>query len=168
MTFFKSTWMIVIYCLLGLSIILYFTGRKEVHTEVYIKASPEEVWSVITSTNLYADWNTVFEVRDGELIEGNKVSYRFMSSPSKTEDITAKVKTLQAKKLLNQSGGMPFIITFNHKYILEKTDNGCKLTIHEDYRGLMVNFWSPNEVKLAYERLAIDIKNRAESLNSNN
>ena len=158
--------MIIAYGMVGLVAILYFTGMKDTHTEIYIDATPEQVWSVITATDKYSEWNTVFELLDGDIVEGNKVEYRFHSKPEKDENIKAKVIAKKEHKLLNQRGGIPLIVTFNHNYILEHSSGGTKLIIHEDYKGLMVHFWSQKEVQQAYERLAKEIKNRAESLYS--
>ena len=62
---------------------------------------------------------------------------------------------------------MPFILTFNHKYTLESANDGTRLIIHEDYRGIMVPFWNPTPVEKAYERLAMDLKTRVEKLKEN-
>ena len=46
--------------------------------------------------------------------------------------------------------------------MLEPTGNSTKVIIHEDYRGIGVNFWNPQPVEEAYKELNIALKNRVE------
>ena len=48
--------------------------------------------------------------------------------------------------------------------MIEPMANVTKLTIHEDYSGIFGNFWNPDPVQAAYERLHLAIKKRTESL----
>ena len=118
----------------------------------------EKVWSVLIDTDSYDSWNPVMKLQEGAIKEGNKVKYQFSQSGDNSYDIATNVKKVIPNKLLNQGGGMPFFLTFNHEYILEPSGNGTKLTIHEDYRGIGVNFWNPSTVQAAYERLNKAIK----------
>jgi hypothetical protein len=54
-------------------------------------------------------------------------------------------------------------LTYDHRYVLEPFENGTKVTIHEDYAGIGVNFWNPSAVQKAYARLNTDLKRRVES-----
>lgn len=150
--------------LIAILIILYFTGRKSVHHEILINASPNEVWAVLANTEKYTDWNPVMLLKVGKIQEGQQVVYQFTQAADKQYDISTSVKKVTAGKLLNQGGGMTGILAFDHRYILEPSDTGTKVTIHEDYRGIGVNFWNPTPVEKAYERLNIALKNRVESL----
>lgn len=142
--------------------ILYFMGKKSVQSEINIAAPPEKVWTVLTATENYENWNSVMNLLEGEIKEGNKVKYRFTQDADNVSEIPSTVKKVVAQKLLNQGGGVPLILTFNHKYILESSAEGTKLTIHEEYEGIGVNFWNPAPVQKAYERLAKDIKRQSE------
>jgi hypothetical protein len=75
----------------------------------------------------------------------------------------AVVKAMEPNRLLNQYGGMGFILTFDHKYTLEPVDSGTNVTIEEYYRGIMVPFWNPSPVEAAYHRLLFSLKNRVEN-----
>lgn len=161
---FKSKLMIVAFIIFAIVSLLLFFGNKSVHHEISIKASPEKVWEVLTDTDQYESWNPVMELLEGEVKEGNKVKYKFTQSADNSYDIASNVKEVTPNTLLNQGGGIPMVLTFNHKYILEPEGNGTKLTIHEDYSGIGVNFWNPDPVQDAYERLNKAIKQRAESL----
>ncbi len=160
----NSKLLIVLLVIIVILAVLYFLGRKSVHHEIIIHARPEIVWSVLIDTDSYDSWNPVMKLLEGEVKEGNKVKYRFTQSADNSYDIATNVKKVISDKLLYQGGGMPLFLTFSHKYILEPSGKGTKLTIHEDYKGIGVNFWNPSPVQAAYERLNEAIKKRAESL----
>jgi len=141
---------------------LTLAGRKSVHHEIYINTNTERVWSVISKTEDYQSWNPVMKLLQGEIKEGNKVKYQFTQDKENVSEIPSAVKKVIPNKLLNQGGGLPFILTFDHQYILDKNKDGTNLTIHEDYRGIGVHFWNPEKVQLAYERLNKAIKKKAE------
>jgi len=158
----------MIYIGIGLAtllLILVLTGRKSVHTEITIKASSGEVWKVLVDTEKYNEWNPTMLVVSGTLKEGNKVTYKFTQDADNSYDIPVMVKQIEPNKFLNQTGGYPFILAYNHKYILEPEGNGTKVTIHEDYSGVGVSFWNPKSVEIAYAKLNKALKKRVESLN---
>ena len=159
-----NTWMIYLIIFLLVLVVLYFMGNKSVHHEITINASPEKVWSVLTNTDSYDNWNPVMKLLEGEIKEGNKVKYQFTQDADNVSEIPSKVKKVIPIKLLNQGGGLSFVLTFDHKYQLEPLVDGTKLTIHEDYAGIGVNFWNPKAVEAAYGRLNEAIKKRVESL----
>ncbi len=161
-----SKWTLLIFVVLAILVVLYFTGKKSVHHELTIDASPEKVWMVLTNTDNYDAWNPVMKLIKGEGIkEGNELTYQFTQDENNKSEIPAKVIRVEANKLLNQAGGIPLILTYNHKYRLEADGNGTKVVIQEDYRGIGVNFWNPKPVEEAYGRLNQALKDHVESLN---
>ncbi len=162
MNFLTSKWVIMIAILVVVLFVLYFLGKKSIHHEISINASPEKVWKVLTNMDDYDEWNPTMKLVNGDVKVGNKVTYQFTQDENNISEIPATVKQLIPNKLLNQSGGIPFVLTYNHKYILELENDGTKVTIHEDYRGIGVNFWNPKLVELAYKRLNKALKERAE------
>ena len=158
----------VIYILAGILlvlVILIFTGRKSVHHEIVIEASRDKVWSVLTDMKEYDQWNPVMLLVDGEVDEGQKVTYQFTQDAENVSKINAKVLIRKEPELLNQKGGIPLVLTFNHRYSLLEEGKQTRVIIHEDYTGIGVNFWNPEAVGLAYGRLNEALKNRVESLN---
>ena len=101
---------------------------------------------------------------EGQITPGTKVKYRFTQSEDNSYEIGSKVKTVEQNRLLNQGGGIPLILNFDHKYILESKGSTTTLTIHEDYGGIGVYFWNPAPVQLAYACLAEAIKARSEKI----
>ncbi len=152
---------VVIVAVLG---ILLAIGRKSVHTEIEIHASPQSVWQILTDVPKVKEWNPVLIPTEGILSEGNTIKYEFYQEENgKAAVIDAKVKQLVTNKLIKQRGGIPLVLTFDHQYIIEVAANGCKVTIHEAYRGIMVPFWNANPVEEAYTRLLKALKNKVEN-----
>ncbi len=160
MAILSSKWVIAVIILLLILLFLFIIGKKSVHTEIKIQAPPSAVWSVLTDLPGIREWNQVLIPIEGELIEGNLIKYEFHQDETSTSVMSAKVIQLIPEKLINQKGGMEGILTFNHKYILESVEEGTKVTIHEDYRGIMVPFWNPAPVEKAYAQLLKSLKER--------
>jgi len=154
---------ITILILISVLLILFLIGRKSVNAEIAINASTEEVWSVLTDVNRVKEWNHVLIPIQGELKEGTKITYEFYQEENgKAATMGATVRKLIPNNLINQSGGIPGVLTFNHKYTLEATQTGSIVRIEEKYRGIMVPFWNPQPVELAYGRLLEQLKERVE------
>ena len=160
MTFLASKWFLLLGLLITVLTVLYVVGKKSVHSEVVVSASAQQVWSVLMDTDHYADWNQVLVPIAGSLNEGEKVTYRFHQDADNTYEIQSRVKKIVTNKLLNQGGGMPGFLAFDHRYELTSTPEGTRITIHEDYRGIAVWFWNPEAVKAAYVRLNQQLKER--------
>ncbi len=164
MEILSSKWMLIALGLVVLLVILYFTGNKSVHHEIVIQASPEEVWAVLSDTDAYPAWNPVLIPQEGTFTEGANIVYEFKQDASTSSTIPATVKQIIPNELLNQNGGLPVVLTYNHKYILQPEGAQTRVIIHEDYRGIGVNFWNPAPVEEAYGRLNEALKQRVESL----
>ena len=154
---------IIFAILLGGLILLYFIGSKSVHTEILVNSSAEKVWNALTDVSKVKEWNKVLIPVEGEIREGNKVVYEFYQDPQNISVISAKVRKREEMKLLNQYGGIPGVLTFNHKYILKTVDDQTKVIVHEEYSGIMVPFWNPSPVEKAYSRLLESLKLYVES-----
>ncbi|APD07736.1 hypothetical protein UJ101_02236 [Flavobacteriaceae bacterium UJ101] len=147
-----------------LLMVFVLMGKKSVHHEIIIDATSDQVWEVLINMEKYPEWNPVMQLLEGEVKEGNKVKYQFTQDENNISEIRAIVKQVIPNKLLNQKGGVPLVLTFNHKYILEPNEGQTKLMIHEDYRGIGVNFWNPKPVEQAYKRLNKALKLRTEKI----
>ena len=165
MAILTSKWIIIL--VITSLFILSFTFKKTVKSEIYINATKQTVWNVITNTNDYEKWNSVLKLVDGYIGERQKLKYNFTQEEGKKYDVSVIVKKINQNSILNQSGGTKGIITYDHFYLLTEKNKQTKLIIKEDYRGLMVLFWSPNKVQKAYDRLVLDIKKQSEHIENN-
>ena len=154
--------MYIIAGVIALLLVLALTGKKSVHHEISINASVEKVWKTLTDMESYPDWNPTMKRLEGEVIEGNKVKYLFTQEEGKSYEVSSTVANIIENKLLNQKGGVPWVLTFNHKYIVEAQGSTSKVIIHEDYTGLGVHFWNPAPVEEAYQRLNEALKTKVE------
>ena len=156
----KSTLILSILILLVASIIiLYIRGNKSVHAEIIIQAEESYVWSALTNLDSVRKWNSILVPIEGELKEGGAIKYTFYEEGKDPAVMSAKVVTIQENRLINQRGGIVGILTFNHRYELEPIYGATKVTIHETYKGIGVNFWNPSSVQVAYEKLLLQLKN---------
>lgn len=155
--------MYLIVSIMALLVILILTGKKSVHSEITINANSEKVWEVLTDMKTYPEWNPTMQLIEGDVKEGGKVTYQFTQDANTVSNIGAKVLEIIPNQLLNQKGGIPAVLTFNHKYILEPAGATTVVTIHEDYKGIGVHFWNPEPVEKAYQRLNKALKTRVEA-----
>ena len=118
MAFLTSKWIIIL--VITLLIILSFTFKKTVKSEIYINATKQTVWNVITNTNDYEKWNSVLTLVDGNLGERQKVKYNFTQEEGKQYDVSVVVKNQSSDNILNQCGGTKGIITYDHFYLLSE------------------------------------------------
>lgn len=152
----------IILAIIALLAILVITGKKSVHSELIVEAEAGQVWTILIDMAGYAEWNPTMQLVEGEVAEGNQVTYQFTQDEDNISNIAAQVVSVVPNELLNQKGGIPLILTFNHRYVLEAQGEQTKVIIHEDYAGIGVNFWNPAPVEAAYERLNQALKSRAE------
>ena len=148
---------------LFIGVVMILSACTSVNTDIVIPVEKEKVWNVLTDTEKIKEWNSVLVPLNGALSEGTKINYEFNDGKSKSE-IPAIVDKIVEKELINQSGGMWGILTFNHKYMLDEVESGTKVTIHEEYKGIMVPFWNSDPVEKAYEKLLLELKQRVISL----
>ena len=160
MALLGSKWMIALLIIVAVLVILYIAGRKSAHSEIIIEASTSEVWSILTDVPQIKEWNSVLIPLEGDLRIGNTVNYEFHQDENNVSTMPAKVKQMIDAELLNQGGGIPGVLTFDHRYILEEVNEGTKVIIHEEYRGIMVPFWNPDPVERAYGRLLEELRER--------
>ena len=112
-----SKWLIGAVAVVGILLIAAFTGRKSVHSEIFIPASPATVWQVLMDTAAYREWNPVLVPLEGELAEGNTVKYEYLQEPGKSYVLNAAVRDITEAERLNQTGGTFGILTFDHNYL---------------------------------------------------
>jgi hypothetical protein len=168
MTIFNSKWTVAILALLCLLLVLYFLGRKTFHTEITIPADPEIVWSVLMDATGYKDWNPLLVPIEGNLKEGEKLKYRMTQPNGKQSVLTSRVIKLIEHKELNQYGGIPGILTFDHKYLLEPVDEGTRVTQHEIDRGIGILFWNASWVQPTYRKVVEALRDRVMHLKNKN
>ena len=124
--------------------------RKTFLVEIWIPAPPEAVWEVLIDTEAYPQWNPVFVEVDGAYAQGETVLNMVREPDGAILEMTATVETLLPNAELRQSGGIPGILTFDHRWLLEPADGGTRVVQHEVDRGIGLWFWSSDWLEPAY------------------
>ena len=140
----------VVLTLVAIAAAASFATQKTFHVEIDIPASPDAVWAVLVDTAAYPQWNPVFVEVDGAYAEGETVLNRVREPDGAILEMTATVETLIPGAELRQSGGIPGILTFDHRWLLEPADGGTKVIQHEVDRGIGLWFWSSDWLEPAY------------------
>lgn len=133
---------------------------KEFRAEAVIEAPPERVWAVLTDTAAYSEWNPVFVKVQGGYAEGATVKNSVMFPDGQAVDMDARVEAFIPSRELRQSGGIPLVLTFDHRWILEPIDGGTRVIQHEIDRGIYLWFWNSEWVEPAYQRTVQALKQR--------
>ena len=162
----------VIGLALGVSVvavlILAAVTKKVFHVEIEIAASPEAVWAVLTDTERYAEWNpTQVEVRGAHAV-GSQLVAVFDAPEIKPFEVQLTVSEMDSPRLLRQGGGVPGIITFDHRWTISPTEHGSLVVQHEVDRGIYLLFWDSSWIEPAYKRASEALRDRVLSLNSRN
>ena len=153
MTRSKSKWFLI-------GLIPICVSCTTFHAEIMIPAEPETIWSVLIDAPGYKEWNPLLTPITGSLQEGQKITYQMTQPDGKQSELTSKIKKMIAYEELNQCGGIPGILTFNHKYLLEPVEGGTKVTQHEVDRGIGLLFWDYSWVQPTYEKVNQALKDR--------
>lgn len=153
-----SKWFLGVVVLATVLTILYLMGRKSVHAELTIPSDAQTVWSVLMDVPRHKEWNPVLIPQDGEFETGAKILYKMIQPGRESSQVEAKVVQVVEDKRLNQVGGIPGILTFNHTWSFEPVNGGTRVTQHEEYRGIGVVFWDPGWVERAYQHSLIALR----------
>lgn len=129
---------------------LIWLPRKSVEAELVIAAPPEVVWAALTDTDGYAEWNPIFVNVMGVMQPGNELMLDMKLEDGRTTLVTVTVDGVQPYRSIQQSAGVPGILTAHHEWRLEPSQEGTLLVQRETYRGVGVLFYDPAYVELLY------------------
>ncbi|MEX0347458.1 MAG: SRPBCC family protein [Rhizobiaceae bacterium] len=146
------------------AVVLTFTGKKTFHVEITIPAPPEAVWAVLTDAEGYAQWNPVFVNVEGEFKPGSTVRTT-VKEPGKPDVVlSSEITKFVPAKELNQYGGIPGFITFDHLWRLEPVEGGTRAVLDEVDRGFYAWFWSSDWVEPSYREMSEALRDRVVAL----
>ena len=140
----------IIALIVVLSVLLIWLPRKSVEAELVIAAPPEAVWAALTNTDGYAEWNPIFLNVMGVMQPGNELILDMKLEDGRTTQVTVTVDVMQPYRSIQQSAGVPGILTAHHEWRLEPSQEGTLLVQRETYRGVGVLFYEPAYVELLY------------------
>ena len=129
-----------------------FLTSKTFEAKITIAAPPEKVWAVLMDTKSYPEWNPTFVAVSPPYALGAKISSRVKKPDGAFIDMRPTVKTLRANRELGQAGGVPGILTYRHKWLLEPVAGGTYVRQIDVDRGAFLWFWDSSWVEPAYRR----------------
>lgn len=111
---------------------------KKIETTLEVAATPAQVWDVLTDGAGHADWDPHLESITGVIAEGEKLAIKFRGSMTFKPVITEMTegKTLEWLGHL----GVPGIFDGRHRWDLETTPAGTRITQSESFSGVLLPF----------------------------
>ena len=137
--------------------------KKSVQAEVYTDATPAEVWQALMDTASYGEWNPIFTAVRGRFREGGTMGLTMTLEGGSSSELETQVMVLETDRLLNQTAGIPGVLTANHSWIIEPTAQGTRVIQFETYRGIGVWFYDPSYVQVLYQQGLDALKTRLQS-----
>lgn len=157
-----NKWILGAVIVLAVLVVVGLLTKKEVRLEIVIDATPEEVWSTITNTQTYGEWNPIFVAYEGVFGEGAEMRLQMKMGEGNPTPVQVVVKDFVPNEWMHQGGGYPLILTYDHNWYLEPVPEGTRVTQYEYYTGIYVLFWDPTPAALAYELGNKNLKKRLE------
>jgi len=100
----------------------------------FIEAAPKVVWTVLTATAEWPDWDSGVTKVDGSLSLGNKLTITVAANPGRAFPV--KVTHVDAPARLVFRGGMPLGLFVGERvYTLAPEGAGTRFTMREKYTG---------------------------------
>jgi len=111
---------------------------KQIEATIEVAATPAQVWDVLTNGAGHADWDPHLESIAGTIAKGEKLAVKFRGSMTFKPVVTEVTdgKTLEWLGRL----GVPGIFDGRHRWDLEATPTGTRVTQSERFSGVLVPF----------------------------
>ena len=144
-----STKSLIVVALIAVAALVWLP-RKSVEANLLIEAPPEAVWAMLTDTGNYATWNPIFVGVIGDMRPGGELALDMKLEDGRVSQITVTVNAMIEYQSIQQSAGVPGILTAHHEWSLEPVKEGTLVVQRETYRGVGVLFYDPAYVELLY------------------
>ena len=106
-----------------------------------VDATVEEVWSVLTDTEAYPQWNPLVRRLEGELAPGSRITVDLQPDADKgVRTLRPRIVDLQPSRSFTWLGriGVPGLLDGRHSFCVEASGTGARLTQHELLSGALV------------------------------
>jgi hypothetical protein len=144
---------------------------KFLKTDIQIEASPETVWSILTSLDQYTEWNPFIRKAEGKVRVGEKLKVNISPPNGKEMIFNPTVKSIILNVEFSWLGRFlfPGIFDGRHIFTITKNEAGCLLEQKEKFSGLLVPImWGNLEknTREGFELMNNALKQRAENANT--
>jgi hypothetical protein len=116
---------------------------RTLSTAIDLDATPDSVWSILTATHDYPQWNPFIRRLDGPLTPGSQLTMRIEPPGGKGMTFTPKVTHVEPGRRLAWLGrlGIPGLFDGAHSFTLEPLDDRhTRLVQSESFTGILVWF----------------------------
>lgn len=136
-------------------------------TEVHINNTPDKVWASLTDLLSYQDWNPFITSGQGEVNEGSALKMRMESPGGSAMTFTPTVTRVEAARTFEWLGsvGVAGVFDGRHRFDLEPTEHGTRLSQSEEFTGILVPIlWRSLDTKTraGFETMNLALKTRVE------
>ena len=117
---------------------------KRIETEITIRGTPRQVWSVLTDFQKYPDWNPFIREASGEIKTGARLKVRIHPPDGRPMTFRPTVREASPGRELRWLGhlGLPGLFDGEHVFQLEPAGAGqTRLRQTEEFRGMLVAFF---------------------------
>lgn len=121
---------------------------KSIETEITIRGTPEQVWSVLTDFRKYPDWNPFIREASGEVKMGARLKVRIHPPDGRPMTFRPTVREASPNRELRWLGhlGLPGLFDGEHVFQLAPAGAGqTRLRQNEEFRGMLVRLF-PNSM----------------------
>jgi hypothetical protein len=145
------------------------TDKREVFTQIEIKATKEQVWSILTDFEKMPEWSSSFQGIEGEFKEGGKATSYF-KAPIGKKNMKFEHTLIEFKENVSFGWSDPLMLGMkdHHIYKLETLENGNTLFIQTDgVEGGATHFMGKlmtNNMEKMYLKFNQELKDRVESI----
>ncbi|MFC6757868.1 MULTISPECIES: SRPBCC domain-containing protein [Haloarcula] len=138
----------------------------EVSVSVEIPAAPETVWSVLTDTEAYPQWNTLLSVR-GEFTVGETVAVWLSIPGLPSVPIAPEITAVEPERALRWRSRL-FGVEADHAFLLEPLEGGgTRFVQTEQFSGAMagpVLARFERRIRRGFEQMNVGLSRRAREL----
>jgi hypothetical protein len=116
---------------------------RTLSSAIELDATPDRVWSILTATDDYPQWNPFIRRLDGPLTPGSRLAVRIEPPGGRPMTFTPKVTHVEPDRRLAWVGrlGIPGVFDGAHSFTLEPLgDNRTRLVQSESFTGILVWF----------------------------
>ncbi len=144
--------------------------RRELYTEVVIRAAAETVWGVLTDFARYPEWNPFIFSIEGKLAAGERLTVRFAGGELKSVTFRPTVLYTEESREVRWLGHLllPLLFDGEHYFAIEPLDDTrVRFVQREVFRGLLVPlFWRDldTHTRKGFQRMNRALKDRAERM----
>ena len=113
---------------------------KQLHSEILIRATPAQVWAILTNFDRYADWNPFVVKATGIPEQGQRLSLTMFPPGGRPITLKPHVTEAVAESVLEWWGhlGVRGILHGRHRFEPHQVEPGTRLVQMESFTGVLV------------------------------